>query len=256
MLFSLRAHLLLTYGLVIGVVLCVVGSALLFYILRNPLIDCQNYIRIEQAADFIIRQEFSSSSTEKRLPEIFQRIDKKQDIRVLILSPSGEIIHDSRNEYNLELDPNPRDTFQLKRSITIDNETNPWLFIRHQMDNGGYLVGATPRIRRISLLFSQRVRDLFKDDLLPSLLQGGTIALIASMILAICMSHWVVTPLRDMMDAAEHLSVGEFQHVREEGPQEVRKLAHAFNQMTTKVVLSQQSQKDFVADVSHELKTP
>jgi two-component system sensor histidine kinase ResE len=40
------------------------------------------------------------------------------------------------------------------------------------------------------------------------------------------------------------------------GPEEVRALGEAFNEMTDRVHASQQSQRDFVANVSHELKTP
>jgi len=256
MLSTLRSRLLLTYGLVIGVVLLVVGSALIFYLLRNPAIDRQIYLRIEQAADIIIRQGIISSSSQKRLPEIIQHLDQQQDIRVMVLSPHGDIIHDSRNDSESQLDPKARNTFQIRRGITIDNDNNSWLFIWRPLDDGGYLVIATPRIKRVALLFSQRLREVLKDDLLPPLLQGGLIALIASMILAIWMSHWVVTPLRRMVEVAEHLPIGEYQPVPDKGPQEVRKLAHAFNEMTIKVVASQQSQRDFLANVSHELKTP
>ena len=41
-----------------------------------------------------------------------------------------------------------------------------------------------------------------------------------------------------------------------EGPAEVKELGKAFNEMVHRVQASQQSQRDFVANVSHELKTP
>jgi two-component system sensor histidine kinase ResE len=40
------------------------------------------------------------------------------------------------------------------------------------------------------------------------------------------------------------------------GPREVQELTRAFNEMNTRVLASQKSQRDFVANVSHELKTP
>ena len=40
------------------------------------------------------------------------------------------------------------------------------------------------------------------------------------------------------------------------GPQEVQELALAFNDMNSRVLVSQKSQREFVANVSHELKTP
>src|SRR5512145_1890212 len=40
------------------------------------------------------------------------------------------------------------------------------------------------------------------------------------------------------------------------GPHEVQDLTRAFNSMIARVESSQRSQRDFVANVSHELKTP
>ena len=40
------------------------------------------------------------------------------------------------------------------------------------------------------------------------------------------------------------------------GPHEVKELTQAFNEMNTRVQTSQKSQREFVANVSHELKTP
>jgi signal transduction histidine kinase len=40
------------------------------------------------------------------------------------------------------------------------------------------------------------------------------------------------------------------------GPREVQTLTRTFNEMTARVQASQKSQRDFVANVSHELKTP
>ena len=49
---------------------------------------------------------------------------------------------------------------------------------------------------------------------------------------------------------------GEHAAVPVEGPGEVQELARAMNEMSQRVQISQQSQRDFVANVSHELKTP
>jgi signal transduction histidine kinase len=46
------------------------------------------------------------------------------------------------------------------------------------------------------------------------------------------------------------------QSVPPEGPREVQELARAFNEMNDRVNATQASQREFVANVSHELKTP
>src|SRR3990172_6378080 len=48
----------------------------------------------------------------------------------------------------------------------------------------------------------------------------------------------------------------EAKPVKLRGPREVQELAQAFNDMNTRVQTSQKSQREFVANVSHELKTP
>ena len=66
----------------------------------------------------------------------------------------------------------------------------------------------------------------------------------------------MAAPLTQISDAARSLAVGEKIPVEPKGPKEVRVLGEVFNEMSDAVYASQQSQRDFVANVSHELKTP
>jgi signal transduction histidine kinase len=80
--------------------------------------------------------------------------------------------------------------------------------------------------------------------------------LILAFVLSILMSRWISGPLQDIEQAATSLAGGEYSEIRVEGPREVKKLADSFNRMAEKVESTQKAQKDFVANVSHELKTP
>ena len=117
--------------------------------------------------------------------------------------------------------------------------------------NGSSLIITTPR-QGISLLFSQRLRNLVRDDLFMPLLRAGVIALLVALFLA----YWVAAPLQRMGVAARQLAEGKYNRITPKGPHEVQELALAFNEMTDRVQLSQQSQREFIANVSHELKTP
>jgi signal transduction histidine kinase len=58
-------------------------------------------------------------------------------------------------------------------------------------------------------------------------------------------------------NAAEEIARGNYeQQVPVDGPTEVKGLAQSFNQMSKQVKHSQQMLRDFVADVSHELRSP
>ncbi|MCK5212458.1 MAG: HAMP domain-containing histidine kinase, partial [Dehalococcoidia bacterium] len=64
-------------------------------------------------------------------------------------------------------------------------------------------------------------------------------------------------PVHRMTLAVAALAEGNYdQRVPEAGPTELRRLGAAFNDMAARVKLSQQRLRDFVADVSHELKSP
>jgi two-component system, OmpR family, sensor kinase len=86
---------------------------------------------------------------------------------------------------------------------------------------------------------------------------GGVIALVTSLVIAILFSRSIYNPLNKVKEAAQKVAQGNYeQKVPEEGPKEVRELATRFNNMTEQVKQSQLQLRHFVADVSHELKSP
>jgi two-component system sensor histidine kinase ResE len=66
----------------------------------------------------------------------------------------------------------------------------------------------------------------------------------------------VADPLQQVVAAARNYPSEDMNPVEPQGPHEVQDLTRAFNSMIERVHSSQQSQRDFVANVSHELKTP
>jgi signal transduction histidine kinase len=91
---------------------------------------------------------------------------------------------------------------------------------------------------------------------LVPILEGGVIALLLSLILAFGLSRWVADPLQQVILAARKYPSDELKPVSPRGPREVQAVTSAFNSMVLRVQSTQKSQRDFVANVSHELKTP
>ncbi len=59
------------------------------------------------------------------------------------------------------------------------------------------------------------------------------------------------------MDAADRVADGDYTvHVREHGPRAVRSLARAFNKMASRLDSTQAERRNFLADVTHEMRTP
>jgi len=94
-------------------------------------------------------------------------------------------------------------------------------------------------------------------DLGPRLLFSGLIGVAAALVLGFLLSRSVAAPLRNIARAARSVARGNYrQRVPATGPREVRDLAANFNRMTEEVQRSQQTLRDFLANISHELKTP
>jgi signal transduction histidine kinase len=117
------------------------------------------------------------------------------------------------------------------------------------LNNNLNLLIATPRSQAPIL------REL-RYEVLPPLIQVGCITSILTLLLAYWIARWVASPLQRISKAAIEVASGEYQTIPLEGPSEVQTLSLAFNEMSERVKTSQQSQRDLVANVSHELKTP
>ncbi len=107
-----------------------------------------------------------------------------------------------------------------------------------------------PRVPRVPVL------NIFTDQFLLPVLEAGLIAFLLALILAYAISRWVADPLQQVVQAAQAYPSGEIKSLSPRGPHEVQDLTRAFNSMVVRVESSQRSQREFVANVSHELKTP
>ncbi len=87
---------------------------------------------------------------------------------------------------------------------------------------------------------------------------AAVVTLAAAGGLGILLARWVTKPIADLRDAAIRIGDGELgaRADQDDGPPEVRELAEAFN--TTAIRLEQlvTAQEQFVADASHQLRTP
>jgi len=112
------------------------------------------------------------------------------------------------------------------------------------------LIFAAPQPRGAALAWA-------REHMLAPLLWASLAALILSILLALLASRSIAASLRRVTSAAEAIARGETgTRAPASGPAEVQSLARSFNTMADQVEATQQSQRDFVANVSHELKTP
>jgi len=108
-----------------------------------------------------------------------------------------------------------------------------------------------------------RLSGIYSDQMAASnrsLFLLGVIALL--LILAVILEAWwmastISRPIRSLTDVAEQLSLGKLM-VRStpSGPEELRQLGETFNQMASHLQDNMEGMQAFVANASHELRTP
>jgi len=83
-------------------------------------------------------------------------------------------------------------------------------------------------------------------------------ALVIIFILIFFITRGIAKPLEEMQEVTEHYSRGEFQHKADENykKRNFADFAKALNKMGSELAVTEESRKSFVANVSHELKTP
>ena len=98
---------------------------------------------------------------------------------------------------------------------------------------------------------------LILAGLISPFLWSGFIAFAVSILLAFFVARSVYHPVQRLSKAAENVAQGHYDmEVPVTGPSEIKGVAVNFNTMAKRVKESQQNLRHFVADVSHQLKTP
>lgn len=246
----------MTYTCLTAVILGVLGLSLMVYLARNPLEERLALQRLIFARENLLRlvDQDLGAAQGARLAEALQRADERVNARILLLGRRGAVIADSRATGDSTLSFSPLQLRQ-ERGALRDSQGRMWLYVSRQLDNGLYLVLAAPRPARIASLLNVLV-NILGDELLKPFLQAGLIALVLALVLALFMARWISAPLQRMAEAARAVAGGQYRPIPPGGPREVQALGQAFNEMAARVQASQQSQRDFVANVSHDLKTP
>ena len=95
------------------------------------------------------------------------------------------------------------------------------------------------------------------DGIFLALIQAVIIGLFFALLTSYLIVRWVSRPLKEVSATAAAIADGNYsQRANLHGPIEIQTMAGSFNQMAQQVEANQQAQRDFLANVSHDLRTP
>ena len=83
------------------------------------------------------------------------------------------------------------------------------------------------------------------------------VLLVLDLLLAVLFSRWFTNPIRKLSNGAQEIASGNYDvQIKVERHDEIGRLAEDFNHMAAEVKRSAQLEKDILANVSHDLRTP
>lgn len=273
----LRTRLLISYVLVLLLTLVVIGVALVFVLRSMPMLTEATSLRLYNLLQQIETvQDQQGDIIAERGPTLAQRrilngLANRLRMRLILADAHGAVSFDSRRNYTvgsqLDLDVKPytppdlfvdAQAIAARRGILRNPDDSEWVFVGQTPDPARpekqlFIVA----IKAPRLLSPMEAFQYYAPDFARPLFQAGLIGLIFAFIMSAIVARSVARPLQDLAKAAVAVARGHLDHrVPARGPREVRTLAESFNQMAAQVQETQQMQRDFLANVTHDLRTP
>lgn len=253
---SLRSRLILTHILVILITFFIISVSLVF-ILR----DYQRDIQLARLGDAVVPLAFQARTMlQSDVPprEALNRLEQQAEGvgRVMIVTERGQVIADAANGL-------VNRTVRLNQPIT--NRSYVWgqQTVRTATGDRMLLFAAIPAGKvngqsvYIALAAIEKPIGSALAEIIPSLRIAGALTLVISILAALLLARSIAKPITALTRATEAFAAGHYeQRVPHLGNDEIGRLGKSFNLMAQRVQQSRQMERDLLADVSHELKTP
>lgn len=262
---TLRGRLLLSYFAVITLVLLVITLALLVVsaqpaVRYSPVLQQLN--SISQSQRQVLQNLRESGLRPGLLEQSLAQLAEDSGYRiVLVNSGSQRVVYDSEGEWRGQpisaIEPVSRRLLPAATANTVFGRFRSADGRRWLAYSPSTLLGSNNRLRLYYIQPEPTAVSFFRQTFFRPLVGAGLLAFWVAILFAFVIAGSVARPLQNVAAAAEAIAQGNYdQQITLQGPEEVQRVAAGFNSMAAQVKSSRQVQQDFVANVSHDLKTP
>lgn len=143
-----------------------------------------------------------------------------------------------------------RQSLRVQKSInyTIEDATGHQQALQGAVTSNGYTVIVSTNLERVS-----QAVEVMRSQLVVI----SVILLVVSIVGALLFARWFTKPITALSKAARKVAAGEYDvAVPTESQDELGVLTRDFNYMTGEVAKSSQLQRELIANISHDLRTP
>ena len=266
---SLRSRLILSFVLIVLVTLLAAGAGLVARL--GGYKDQQTASTLRSVAapvyyNLTLRSAAASGGAAQLRTELVDYLrgqERDSGVTVLLIDSGGNVIPNSTSNTDLSdeqfdvLPPPVRGpSFGALPEQTLKTTNGgDWLYVSVSMPRA-VRVGPSGISEIIVALPKAEPRAIFRD-IAPRMLFAGIVGLVAAVIAGALLWASLYRPMERVTRGIRAVAGGRYdERVPVSGPSEVRELAADVNAMAESVQDSQRTLQQFLANVSHELKTP
>jgi signal transduction histidine kinase len=252
---SLRTRLLAAFAYVLVLVIVALEIPLILNVSRR--VDAEVEGQAAAQAQLVAASASGQMRDAAQLRRITREAARDLGGRVIVVDSAGRLVADSSGLRTGTYGDRPEIRTALQNGRVAqgrrfsDTLGESLLYTAVPVVNGNDRVGAV-RVTQSVDAIEQRVR---RDVL--GLIGIGLIALVLGLAFAWVLAGTLARPLQRLAEAARRVEAGDLEaRAEREGSTEHLEVAHAFNDMTARLGQVLEAQRQFVANASHQLRTP
>lgn len=261
---SLANQLLFTYLLVITIALLAVSLWALFMIKSESINDLRNSLEVgavNLALEIDNDLRLDSINSKFRIKSAVDRHASKHGVVITVVDRDGRVLADSSDKVPIARGENISSQAEINDALagivaiymrSAPGTNTNWLYVAYPVRAAGQTSG----VIRVGVPLTDIEQRLHKDLIIFLEIIAGTG--VVTILISLWLARRVNSPVRDMSAMAKKIALSgdmsEFVPVTR--VDEIGELGHSFNQMIGRLRQQEQLRQEFVANASHELKTP